>query len=269
MNIFEVLKTERPIESSGTETGKIPTFILKLWQIVNDTEYNRIIGWSENGSSFLVKEPYIMYKKILPLYFKHSNLNSFIRQLNMYGFKKIIDIEKTGNLNFNSMNISEFSHKFFLRGRVDLLNNIKRKISSQKVVHENYINFENNHINSENIKLLNEIKNMKSKQSDTENFINQLVLQNETLKKEITILHTTYKMQQNVVKKLCDIIGKFGNQQSKSMIVIPSPIFSTTKNNTGSPSYNNQVNYSSQNTKSNYVDLDYINIAISSSDTTP
>lgn len=92
------------VASSGhmAETT-VPNFLLKLWRLVEDKNYDFCICWDEvrqcfwgrmislvdtclffqSGSSFHVKEPYTFSKDVLPLFFKHSNLNSFIRQLNM------------------------------------------------------------------------------------------------------------------------------------------------------------------------------------------
>lgn len=80
----------------------IPTFILKLWKLVCDDESNNLIGWNrvsrrslkdailfifrihlQSGRSFIIKDQARFAKELLPLYFKHSNMASFIRQLNM------------------------------------------------------------------------------------------------------------------------------------------------------------------------------------------
>jgi len=72
--------------------------------------------WSTDGETFIVKDPQTLTKTFFPTYFKHSNFDSFTRQLNFYGFRKI---RKT-----------KFQHEFFIRGRVDLLHKITRSTKS-------------------------------------------------------------------------------------------------------------------------------------------
>ncbi len=55
---------------------------------------------------------------------------SFVRQLNMYGFHKVVGID-TGGLKLDKDEM-EFAHACFQRGREYLLDNIKRKISISK-----------------------------------------------------------------------------------------------------------------------------------------
>ena len=85
------------------ESKKKPTsFISKTYKIVSASKYKDIISWSQDGLSFIIKDEYIFTSKILPQHFKHKNLSSFNRQLNMYGFHKTKE------------DALEFSHPLFL-----------------------------------------------------------------------------------------------------------------------------------------------------------
>ena len=59
--------------------------------------------------------------RVLPKYFRHRSYTSFVRSLNMYGFRRV-GIENT----------REFAHPDFRRGRLDLLTRVKRKTSKKK-----------------------------------------------------------------------------------------------------------------------------------------
>ena len=59
----------------------IPSFIEKTWEILQGGLYNDIIRWKSTGGSFEIVDEQRFINEILPLYFKHSNLSSFVRQV--------------------------------------------------------------------------------------------------------------------------------------------------------------------------------------------
>lgn len=94
----------------------------------DDATHRECITWSVDNTSFWVSNIEQFSRMILPMYFKHNNYASFVRQLNMYGFHR--STEPRGKVEPGSSMIEHFTHEFFVKGREDLLANIHRKTSS-------------------------------------------------------------------------------------------------------------------------------------------
>jgi heat shock transcription factor 1 len=110
----------------NTEGNTVSAFLTKLWKLVEDPRYNNLISWALDGKSFIIHNQTRFSKDLLPLYFKHNNMASFIRQLNMYGFRKSTSIENSGlKADTDKM---EFYHQYFLKGQESKLEFIKRKV---------------------------------------------------------------------------------------------------------------------------------------------
>lgn len=99
----------------------LKAFPQKLWYLIN-LNNETSIQWTESGESILIDslEFSIKFIKTENIFFKYSNYNSFVRQLNLYGFKKL-----SKRIKFD--NIQEYKHKYFIRDREDLLEQVKRK----------------------------------------------------------------------------------------------------------------------------------------------
>lgn len=127
------------------DSNAIPSlrFPQKLWRIVNECR-SGAIGWGPDGLSVLVD-----YESFQRDYlsgsdsgvFKTSNMASFIRQLNLYGFRKLtshnrdmfgaktVCVNKGGGL---EQKVHEFLHENFRQGRLDLLSRVCRKTGVKK-----------------------------------------------------------------------------------------------------------------------------------------
>ncbi|KAJ7623699.1 HSF-type DNA-binding-domain-containing protein [Roridomyces roridus] len=101
-------------------------FVTKLYQMITDSKSSHFISWTELGTSFVVSNVGEFSRSILGSHFKHNNFSSFVRQLNMYGFHKINRTPRAQRTTSDAQTW-EFSHHKFLRGRPDLLDEIKRK----------------------------------------------------------------------------------------------------------------------------------------------
>eukprot|EP00035_Acanthoeca_spectabilis_P020634 m.433867 g.433867 ORF g.433867 m.433867 type:complete len:306 (-) comp17635_c0_seq1:3056-3973(-) len=109
---------------------KTSQFLPSLYQMCNndDTTHRTCINWSDDHKSFWVSNIETFSRMILPMYFKHNNYASFVRQLNMYGFHR--STEPRGKAVPGAAMVEHFTHPYFVKGRDDLLQNIHRKTSS-------------------------------------------------------------------------------------------------------------------------------------------
>ncbi|KAK7006393.1 hypothetical protein R3P38DRAFT_2647046 [Favolaschia claudopus] len=103
------------------------TFVAKLYQMINDPESSHFIFWTEPGTSFVIRDPGEFCRTVLSNHFKHNNFSSFVRQMNKHGFQRINRTPRDERIASDAQ-MWEFSHHKFLRGRPDLLNEVKGKI---------------------------------------------------------------------------------------------------------------------------------------------
>ncbi|CAJ1084291.1 heat shock factor protein 1 isoform X3 [Xyrichtys novacula] len=178
----------------------VPAFLTKLWTLVGDPDTDQLICWSPNGTSFHVFDQGRFSKEVLPKFFKHNNMASFIRQLNMYGFRKVVHIEQGGLLK-PERDDTEFQHPFFIQGQDHLLENIKRKVTSVAVRQED-MKVSADEVNQ----ILNDVQVMKGKQETIDSRIIAMRHENQALWREVASLRQKHAQQQKMVNKLIQFL---------------------------------------------------------------
>jgi len=189
--------------------GNVPAFLAKLWKMVDNPETDPLISWSDGGNSFIIKNPPEFTKSMLPYYYKHSNMASFIRQLNMYGFHKVMSVD-SGGLKGDKEEV-EFAHSFFMRGQEHLLGEIKRKVNisgnskaGAGVFNSQFVP----NIKSEKVtEVLSEVGALRERQEDLDNKLENMKSENEALWGEVLSLRQKHNQQQKIVNKLIQFLS--------------------------------------------------------------
>jgi len=120
-------------KKANRKSGECPIFLRKTYLMVDSCD-PAIATWSEDGETFIVKDPDAFATKVIPQFFKHNNFASFVRQLNFYGFHKIRysdSLKIDPKLEAETANFWRFHNPNFKRGRTDLLSEIRRGKGTQ------------------------------------------------------------------------------------------------------------------------------------------
>jgi len=125
--------TKKPFAANDASQD-IPIFLRKTYHMV-DTCDRAVCSWSEDGETFVVKDPKKFEQQIIPQFFKHSKFSSFVRQLNFYAFRKIKtndSIRINTALEAATANYWRFFHAKFQKGKPEWLAEIKRSSSTPR-----------------------------------------------------------------------------------------------------------------------------------------
>jgi len=97
----------------------LPRFLRNLWTMLNDTTIDDSIEWI-GTNTFWLKDTEKFVKEVIPKYFKHNRLSSFVRQLNLYQFVKVR--ERPNKASYR------WTHVHLIRGNMRALLKIRRKV---------------------------------------------------------------------------------------------------------------------------------------------
>lgn len=96
--------------------GVAHNFPAKLHAVVSNPELAEIITWMPHGRCFVVLNRDALVRDVLPNYFNQTKFVSFVRQLNLWGFKRLT----------RGVDGKAYYHELFLKGRPYIALRIKR-----------------------------------------------------------------------------------------------------------------------------------------------
>lgn len=212
------------LDMTNKVLSSVPAFLSKLMRMVDNPDTDYLISWTERGTSFVIKNQQQFTQSLLPYYYKHSNMASFIRQLNMYGFRKVIGLV-AGALK-GEKEEQEFAHPFFLKGQEHILGRIKRKI--QSAVSKNNLPGLHPSSSEERVtQILTEMQHLNAKQVDMEGRFADMKSENDALWGEVMNLRLKYSQQQQTVNKLINFLSSVV-QPSGRKRAFPVPVICAT-----------------------------------------
>ena len=100
-------------------------FPLKLYRIIYEVVKSGrgdVISFFPHGRAFAVHKPKEFINEIMPKYFATGRMNTFLKQLNLYGFRRITEGRDKGG----------YFHPNFILGKRYLCKGIKRKKTDSK-----------------------------------------------------------------------------------------------------------------------------------------
>lgn len=111
-----------PVDDLPVGKKALTNFPSKLHQILSFPGYSHIISWMPHGRAWKIHDKELLIREVVPKYFVQSKYESFTRQLNGWGFKRL---HQSGN-DFNA-----YYHEYFLRG-VPHLTALMKRVQSNK-----------------------------------------------------------------------------------------------------------------------------------------
>lgn len=78
-------EAEREDEAKPASVRPLPAFLDRTFAMVDEASSDSIVGWSPAGDTFVIKRLDLFEEEVIPRFFNHRNLLSFVRQLNNHG----------------------------------------------------------------------------------------------------------------------------------------------------------------------------------------
>ena len=97
----------------------VTAFLRCLYDILQDGAHAHIMAWNPAGTQIIIRDTSLLITEVLPQYFKLQNFESFVRQLNIYDFKK-----QRQHPEYPQVKV--YQHPLFIRDCPELLPSISR-----------------------------------------------------------------------------------------------------------------------------------------------
>ena len=188
---------------------KNKSFLLKLFDILNDSTYNDIIHWNKEGTAIIIIDIEKFSDIVLPNFYIHNKYSSFIRQLNIYGFHKMKSIINEGREGFYHDKFNKLSTK-------EQIKQIARK-NKKKIIKYllNKSKSNNKSLSNDNVILNN---------NNEKDILNYLLFKNKESKDNLTNLNKELQDLRKLNTILKDEFNKIKTDLSGQAIIIKSII---------------------------------------------
>ena len=114
-------------QDEESQDGQVKTanFPTKMMQILSNPDYTHIVSWMPHGRSWKVHKQKEFEEEIIPIFFQHSKMTSFIRQANGWGFRRMLS---------EGLDQNSYYHELFLRGKPHLVKVMRRTTGAKTVL---------------------------------------------------------------------------------------------------------------------------------------
>ncbi|GAA5997363.1 uncharacterized protein JCM10292_000205 [Rhodotorula paludigena] len=111
------IRLDQHTVNDETASASVKPFISKLYHLLSHPDsYQDCVVWDGSGNSFIINSNKRFARDVLPQVFGHSNIASFTRQLNVYGFRRMSTAELMSRVNVTSPETySAWQHALFTR----------------------------------------------------------------------------------------------------------------------------------------------------------
>lgn len=130
-------------DGAANNVAGVPTFLVKTHTVVSDPACDDVVSWTADGLAFVIwkadefvsaaaaapfsrhhrshaplASPCRFAERICPVVFRHAKMTSFVRNLHLYGFRKVSDAPHAG---------LQFAHACFVRADPGMMRLMRRQ----------------------------------------------------------------------------------------------------------------------------------------------